>query len=150
MGRSEGGGGVATWQLTDPSTSLSSCVTLLSLKGRWRWPLSTPRMTLPRPAWVMLPPRVFVLSQQPKSMRWRRLRPPRREGEVEVTVCWYRCRVKMKWESRPWALMERADRAVSRSWPARSLLTARTSLRLCSPRPGSRPAGQISALLDTV
>ena len=32
----------------------------------------------------MLPPRVFVRSQQPKSIRWRRLRPPRREGEAGV------------------------------------------------------------------
>ena len=32
----------------------------------------------------MLPPRVLVRSQQPKSIRWRRLRPPRREGEAGV------------------------------------------------------------------
>ena len=74
-------------------------MTRLSLKGRCRWPLSTPRMTFPSPAcalvsslstgwvfqtWVMLPPRVFVLSQLPKSIRWRRLRPPRREGVAGV------------------------------------------------------------------
>ena len=34
--------------------------------------------------WVMLPPRVLVRSQQPKSIRWRRLRPPRREGVAGV------------------------------------------------------------------
>ena len=88
-----------TWQLTEPSTSRRSWVTLLSLKGRCRCPLSTPRMTFPSPAcalvsssvmwmarftWVMLPPRVLVRSQQPKSIRWRRLRPPRRDGVAGV------------------------------------------------------------------
>ena len=37
-----------------------------------------------RLTWVMLPPRVLVRSQQPKSIRWRRLRPPRREGVAGV------------------------------------------------------------------
>ena len=56
---------------------------------------------------VMLPPRVLVRSQQPKSMRWSLERPPRRTLAVLAvsvpwpTECWYTCSVKMKWESRP-------------------------------------------------
>ena len=96
-----------TWQLTEPSTSLSSWVTLLSLKGKCLWPLRIPRMTLPRPAMVMEPPMVLVLSQHPKSIRCSLDLPPRRTGLVWgwaslLTECWYTCNVNRKWESRPW------------------------------------------------
>ena len=47
--------------------------------------------------------------------------------------------MKTKCESRPWALTERAESAVSSKWAAFSELLARTSLKLCKPPPGSRP-----------
>ena len=90
-----------TWQLTEPSTSLSSWVTLLSLKGTCLWPLRMPRMTLTRPAMVIAPPRVLVRSQQPKSIRCSLDLPPRRTGLVRgwaslETECWYTCSVNRK------------------------------------------------------
>ena len=101
---------MVTWQLTDPRISLSNWVTLLSLNGRCLCPLRIPRMTFPRPAMVMLPLMVLVLSQHPKSIKWSLDLPPRRIFEgwscwllaSAVTECWYKCRVKIKWESRPW------------------------------------------------
>ena len=47
--------------------------------------------------------------------------------------------MKTKCESRPWALTERAESAVSSKKAAFSALLALTSLKLCRPPPGSRP-----------
>lgn len=66
---------MAAWQVKELKQSFSRCVSLCSLYGRCFWPLKIASKMLPTPDRGM-PPLALPRSELPRSIRWRRLRPP--------------------------------------------------------------------------